>query len=62
MKPKDGQPGQIVEVESPIAVSNVMYFSKKSNGVTRIKYSVGKDKQRVEVKSGEVIAANTKKK
>ncbi|PCI24097.1 50S ribosomal protein L24 [Candidatus Peregrinibacteria bacterium] len=62
LKPKDGQPGQKVEVEASIAVSNVMYFSKKSNEVTRIKYSVGKDKQRVEVRSGEVITANTKRK
>lgn len=63
MKPRNGMPGQIVEVEAPIHVSNVMYFDAKKKGVTRVGFVRSKDgvKQRVSKKSGETLSHVMKK-
>ena len=49
--------GGIVNQESPVHASNVMYYDKKSGQGTRIGYKVldNKEKVRVSRKTGEVI-------
>lgn len=55
-KAKMDQPAQILKVEGPIDVSNVMYYDKKEKAPTRIGYTgQGKDKKRVSKKTGKVL-------
>lgn len=50
--------GGILEVEAPIAASNVMLIDPKSGAPTRVKSRTDKDgtKERVSVKSGDTIS------
>ena len=56
-KTQQDQQGGIVEIESPIHLSNVMLLDKKNNKPTRFRNSILKDgsKVRIGTKSGEVI-------
>ncbi len=56
MKAKRGQKGQIIELPSPIHMSNVMILDPKLNKATRVGYTIEADtKKRVGKKSGEFI-------
>ncbi len=56
MRAKRGQKGQIIELPSPIHMSNVMVVDPKLNKPTRIGYTIEADtKKRVGKKSGEFI-------
>ncbi|OGX24427.1 MAG: 50S ribosomal protein L24 [Omnitrophica WOR_2 bacterium RIFCSPHIGHO2_01_FULL_48_9] len=54
---QQNQQGGLVEMESPIHVSNIMLIDKKTNEATRFGISILKDgtKVRISKKSGEVI-------
>lgn len=56
--PKQGNPGGVIEKESPLHVSNVMFVDPKTGGPTKIGYKFLDDgtKVRVAKKSGEVIS------
>ena len=56
-KTQENQKGGIIELESPVHVSNVMLVDKKTNKSTRFGVSVLKDgtKVRISKKSGEAI-------
>ena len=55
-KAKGQQPAQIVKVEGPIDVSNVMYYDSKAKCPVRIGYKVENGhKVRISKKSGQVI-------
>ena len=55
-KAKQDQPAQIVKVEGPIDVSNVMFYDSKAKAPTRLGYTVeGGKKKRVSKKTGKVI-------
>lgn len=56
-KTQENQKGGIVELESPVHISNVMLVDKKTNKPTRFGISVLKDgtKVRISKKSGEAI-------
>ena len=55
-KAKQDQPAQIVKVEGPIDVSNVMYYDKKAGKGSRIGYKLENGKKvRVSKASGQVI-------
>lgn len=53
---KDPQ-GGIIDIETPIHLSNLMLLDKKTNKPTRVRFDVQKDgsKSRISKKSGEVI-------
>ena len=56
IKKQGTQPGQIVQMEKPIDVSNVMYFDTKVNKPSRIGYALEGDKKvRISKKSGSKI-------
>jgi large subunit ribosomal protein L24 len=56
IKPKGQQPGSIITLEKPIAIANVQIICPSCNKRTRIGYEiVGKEKQRVCKKCGQVI-------
>lgn len=51
-----GKKGQIVEVATPVHVSNVALIDSKTKKPTRVSYKIEKDKKvRVSQKSGQVI-------
>ncbi len=55
-KAKQDQPAQIVKVEGPIDVSNVMFYDSKAKAPTRLGYTVeGGKKKRVSKKTGKVV-------
>lgn len=55
-KPTNDNPGGIIEIESPIHISNVMLFDPKSGKPSRVGIKVDKGvKSRYFKKSGEVI-------
>lgn len=56
MKAKRGQKGQIIELPSPIHMSNVMLIDPKAKKPTRVGHKVeGDKKKRIGKKSGEFI-------
>ena len=56
IKKQGTQPGQIVQMEKPIDVSNVMYLDPKVNKPSRIGYALEGDKKvRISKKSGSKI-------
>lgn len=57
------RPGQVVEFEAPIHVSNVMLVDPENKKRTRVGYTKSKDgkKQRVAKSSGKTLTAKTKK-
>jgi len=62
IKPKGRQqPGQIITLEKPVNISNIMMICPNCNKETRVAYKmIGKTKQRVCKKCSQVIeAANT---
>ena len=53
---KQGKKGQIVEINVPLSVSNVMLVDPSTGKATRIGYKIEKDKkQRIAKVSGKVI-------
>ncbi|MCF7917662.1 50S ribosomal protein L24 [Candidatus Gracilibacteria bacterium] len=60
---REGQPGERVEFDAPIHVSNVAISDPKTGKATRIGYIYeGNQKIRIAKKSGEVIVAGKAKK
>lgn len=57
IKPTQGQPGSIIEVESSIHASNVMLVDPKTKKRTRIGHSTDKDGKKIRItkKSNEKI-------
>lgn len=49
VKPNGGQAGQIIEVERPIHVSNVMIVDSKTKKGTRIGHTTGKDGKKIRI-------------
>jgi len=64
IKKKEGKPGEKIQTEMPIHISNVQVLCPKTNQGTRIKYVVSKngEKQRISKKSGEILKNNKIKK
>ena len=53
IKPRDGQPGGIVEIERPLPTANIMVLDKQGNP-TRVGFEVTKTgKYRISKKTGE---------
>lgn len=53
----NNQSGGIIDVEAPLAVSNIMLIDPKTNKPTRVGYTVNKDNKKVRIakKSGAKI-------
>lgn len=62
LKPTQANPeGGIIEIEAPIDASNVMIYDEKAKKAGRVGYSgVGKDKVRINKKTGKEIKGGKK--
>ena len=63
IKKQEGRPGEVIEKEASLHMSNVMVLCPKTKKPTRIKYEKTKtgEKIRIAKKSGEIIKKTTKK-